>query len=92
MDNTNYDNIANTDDIKKLTLGHCKGCGKKVIWLTTMDGKRIPLDPVPPVYVVKINHIGQPFIARERAAMVSHFATCPKANDFSAANRRKDGR
>lgn len=60
----------------------CKGCNKPIVWGLTEDGKRIPLDPSAPVYV----RDGE-VVRRERLAMVSHFATCPKANDFSASKK-----
>lgn len=30
----------------------CNGCGKPIVWIRTPDGKRVPLDPSPPVYVI----------------------------------------
>lgn len=65
----------------------CKGCGKSIMFGKTVDGKIVPLDPVPPVYVWS-----DPDRAwvREKNAFVSHFATCSKANDFSASKKQKD--
>lgn len=71
-------------------MSNCRGCGKKIIWAVTVDGKKIPLDPTPPTYGAaddsEIHTDGQ-FIGRSRA-MVSHFATCPKANDFSGSKKQ----
>ena len=61
----------------------CK-CGKEMVW-GVMDGKRIPLDPVPPVYFIKdIQPDGTPVLVRmeQDKAMVNHFSTCKFANDF----------
>jgi hypothetical protein len=67
-------------------LGHttrkCAGCSKAILWAVNEDGARIPLDPVAPVYEVD----GQ-VVRRTRQALVSHFATCPKADQFSAGRR-----
>lgn len=67
----------------------CRGCGRPVLFVTTADGKTVPLDPSPPVYhriwdpdsdsAFWIKGSNDP----EPTAMVSHFATCPKASDFS---------
>ena len=83
----------------------CQGCGKPIVWGITEDGKRIPLDPRPPVYrVVRVlipDHGGNCVVERERAhkpglevgsVLVSHFATCPKANEFSASGRETSER
>lgn len=66
----------------------CRGCGKVIVWGVTPDGKRIPLDPKPPVYRTE-ERGAEVIAARDREAMVSHFATCPEANRFSASGRRE---
>lgn len=70
-------------------MAQCKGCGKPIIWGVTDDGKRIPLDPKPPVYQLLGGDGGRTFRATG-GFFVSHFATCPKANDFSS-NRKPQG-
>jgi hypothetical protein len=62
----------------------CKGCGKPIVWATDIDGKRHPLDPTPPVYLVQMDG-GNPVATRQPAAFVSHFATCPQRDRFSAS-------
>jgi len=69
---------------------NCKGCGKEIFWGTTWDGKSIPLDPRAPVYSAVKPWDASSCIVRTELAMVSHFATCPNANDFSASNRVKE--
>lgn len=69
----------------------CKGCGKPIVWGETDDGKKIPLDPKPPVYTVvwtarKITCSRSP----REVFMVSHFATCPEANRFSGSKKKED--
>ncbi len=71
----------------------CKGCGKKIVWGKTGDGKAIPLDPKPPIYYTKEMPDGETacvkFTSMEEGVdyMVSHFATCSKANEFSASKK-----
>lgn len=50
----------------------------------TAEGKKIPLDPHAPVYSA-IEQRGRTEVVRTHLAMVSHFATCPNANDFSGS-------
>lgn len=64
----------------------CK-CGRKIVWATTTDGKKIPLDPVAPVY--EIDPVNPDTCERTKTAYVSHFATCKFASDFSGGERRK---
>ncbi len=74
----------------------CRGCAKPIVWGTTDEGVRIPLDPRPPVYEVEGFYGGErgdPQLVRVRRhykAYVSHFATCPKANWFSAGARKAE--
>ena len=65
----------------------CRGCGKPICWGVTADGKRIPLDPRPPVYRIVNDAGGNEVVERDKNAMVSHFATCPKANEFSGGRK-----
>ncbi len=70
-----------------LKTSACRGCGKPIIWAVTEEGKKIPLDPRPPVYLMQIVlkddiATGVNAVRDERYA-VSHFATCPDANRFS---------
>lgn len=70
----------------------CKGCGKKIIFGQTESGKVVPLDPAPPVFEVwQKAPDGTTFVKRNLSAFVSHFATCPRANDFSGSKKKKTG-
>lgn len=60
----------------------CKGCGREIVWAVIDDnGKRVPLDAHPEKRFVFI--YGVP---RDRVELkdvwLSHFATCPKADEF----------
>lgn len=76
-------------------MATCRGCGKQIVWGIFQDGpkaKRIPLDPRPPCYrALDPISDGAVRIEREREVYVTHFATCPKANDFSGKNREGGG-
>lgn len=66
----------------------CKGCGKPIVWATSRDGKKIPLDPKSVVYrVTAVEDIV--WCDRVTDVMVSHFATCKNANRFSGGAVRK---
>lgn len=71
-------------------MSKCKGCGKTICWGTDESGKRIPLDPVPPCYEADAatQAGGSGKCRRRHDVMVSHFATCPNASDFSGGKRR----
>jgi len=69
-------------------ISACRGCGKKIIWGRDDKGSLIPLDPRPPTYTLVI-HENEPRVTRSRA-YVSHFATCPNANEFSRRATKTD--
>jgi hypothetical protein len=74
-------------------MSTCKGCGRDILWGVDEKGTRIPLDPRAPVYHVMAFDPETNTYAVERAGgsvptnYVSHFATCPKAKDFSRSTR-----
>jgi hypothetical protein len=67
----------------------CKGktCNQEIVWALLMGGGKVPLDPRPPVYSIvekkKLNGQVEIVVERDRNSMVSHFATCPDARQFS---------
>ena len=81
-------------DIARRATVACRGCGKQILFVTTCDGKTVPLDPTPPVYHrIYDPDSGVHFWIRgsndpEPTAMVSHFATCRAANDFSGSGQK----
>ena len=82
----------------KYEWAECKGCGKKIIFAKTPEGKTVVLDPHPALYSVSASGDGlelkavrvngckpnpEMFTGFEQGYAVSHFSTCPKASDFS---------
>lgn len=59
---------------------------------------RVPLDPSPPVYriatrggrIVGYRANGAEYAQAAEEHLVSHFATCPKASEFSGAGKSAD--
>lgn len=41
------------EEKKEALMAVCRGCGKEIAWGVTPEGKRVPLDPSPPVYEVE---------------------------------------
>ena len=69
----------------------CRGCGKPILWIT-VGTKKIPLDLKPIIYVYdESRHEANAHWKQvdQGKAGVSHFITCPKANDFSGSNKDK---
>lgn len=73
----------------------CKGCGKPIVFVAAVDANgnhvQVPLDPAAPVYLQQSDGEGGTVWTRERSAMVSHFATCSQANQFSGSSRNRRG-
>jgi hypothetical protein len=65
--------------------GACKGCGKPIQWAVSTDGPVVPLDLRPAVYrnTGRTTADGTPLVERVKGSAVTHFATCPKANEFT---------
>jgi hypothetical protein len=76
-------------------MAECRGCGAPITWAVTKEGTKIPLDMRPPVYeIMSLN----PFDPASKLVAVrldkhrfgvTHFSTCPKANEFSASKKPK---
>ena len=76
-------------------MAKCKGCGAEILWAKNENDKMIPLDAKAPVYVLTIRadspaeKVAGTEARCQRAekdrAFVSHFSTCPKANEFSGS-------
>lgn len=60
----------------KNNITKCKSCGKLITWLRTERGKQMPVDGATkdPVY--------------NQQRHVSHWDTCPKAEDFRSKNKQ----
>lgn len=68
----------------------CQGCGKKVVFAEDDNGKTQILDAVAPVYHVSKDQT-RCIRAEKGKFMVSHFSTCPKADQFSKSKKKKGG-
>lgn len=66
----------------------CSKCGCPLVIVMGPNGKKIPLDARAPTYRVVPDLVGGMVAEKAVGAMVSHFASCPRANDFSASKRR----
>lgn len=75
-----------------MKTSRCKGCGRPIVWATKEDGGKVPLDATAPVFALTevADEIGaaEPVVLAKRAErhLVSHFATCSHANEFSRRN------
>lgn len=73
----------------------CK-CGRQIMFGKTPEGKFIPLDCSAPVYSDVTPEYeaesGTLRIERNVNAFVSHFATCPNANEFSRRKSKEETR
>lgn len=71
-------------------LKPCRGCGKDIMFgFDTDSGKWIPLDPAAQVY--KVDPRGR--VEKVPVGyMVTHFATCAAANQFSGKNKKETPR
>ncbi len=68
-------------------MASCKGCGKPVLFIKDVEGTTQILDPSAPVFHVDRDFTGRDTATRAANHYVSHFKTCPKADDFSGKKR-----
>lgn len=64
----------------------CRACGAPLLFVQDAEGKTHPLDTRSPTFRVERDLAGDEIAVRSDA-MVSHFATCPKASDFSKGRK-----
>ena len=62
----------------------CKGCGAAIYWIKYL-GKNHPIDVKPKRgFIILEDEYGNDIGVEQAAVHESHFATCPKANEFRA--------
>lgn len=61
-----------TAGYKVSNYGRCSGCRAAIEWWTTPIGARAPMNPMP----------------HPESEVISHFATCPNANQFRKPAKR----
>lgn len=57
-------------------MSECRSCGAEIVWMKTKNGRNIPVDPET---ATKGNKEFEP-----ASGHISHFATCPFADDHRA--------
>lgn len=79
----------NQDAVKR----PCKGCGREIIFVTNQrTGKSVPLDVASRSHIYELldaaegGDVAEP-IGQSQEVYVSHFLTCPKANNFSSSSK-----
>lgn len=67
-----------------MTPKPCRSCGAPLIWGVTAQGKRMPVDAMPQKRITlepaRPGHEDLPPLAEVVDTYVSHFATCPNAD------------
>jgi len=56
-------------------LGSCRQCGKRVMWVATQNGRRMPLDADPDRRFV-LDSASAPMVGRLRNTYTCHLETC----------------
>lgn len=74
-------------------MAACRSCGAEILWATTENGKRIPIDPEPAERPSGLFKLEQSLLGLKAVSVagepvyLSHFVTCPNA----AAHRKPAG-
>ena len=90
-------------ELKRTTT--CRGCGKPIAFIKTINGKSIPVDPEPIIFIPELDYdkfvLPDGTVQRGQAAEEtlntetqigyrSHFATCPAADDFRRKKNKSE--
>lgn len=62
-------------------MSKCKGCGKEITWIVTINGKKMPCDIEKTTIVTED---GKTFVGH-----IPHWSTCPKYKDFKGGESTK---
>ena len=63
--------------------GRCRGCGQPIVWVETRTGAKHPLNGEPiPITTQPDLFSGRVLMEIDTAITTSHFATCPRAEEF----------
>lgn len=72
-----FEDLYDTTEEHERRIVRCSSCNARIIWLHTANGKRMPVD----ADTVKPTDTA----FDPRSDQVSHFATCPNANQHRRA-------
>ncbi len=62
-------------------MPECRACGKEIVWVTTKNGKQMPLNP-PILNVVTEG-------CETIKGRISHYATCKQADEWRGKTREQ---
>lgn len=81
-----------------MSIGVCRGCGAKIMWVKTTAGKSMPCNPRPVPYWERPRAPGKVILPNSGKVVscdfdgprdeltgfgyISHFSTCPQAKGF----------
>ncbi len=72
-----------------MKLVDCKGCGQKIFFIKTSNGKSMPLDAKPVFFYQEVLGSSGRIGWTGSQGYVPHWATCKKAKDFKKALKKK---
>lgn len=76
-------------DGRTLEIKHCKACNRSIYFVSDDLGTIQCLDATAPVWVQIRDQNGESRVMRV-TGYVSHFSTCPQANDFSRSKKKEE--
>jgi hypothetical protein len=74
-------------DLSRAVTRACRACGKALYFVPNEHGKTVPLDAKALTYRIDLDANGELIAIRSIRSFVTHFATCPAADQFSGSKR-----